>query len=493
LDFKNWEKPYRLLEKIFQNPGSIDLSFIIHSASLIDMRRFIVERAEEGAYIIQLGLTLNRSYLQQESILSLQKQTPNLRDTKVYQIFGSDKAPKDIERWWMMETHALNGKPLLLQDDVHDEFHNLVLPMLDKDYNTQDRKEQQKFFVDYFQKERFLEQYFWEDGDYIHRVVMPLSSRFSLYNESISLIVMDFDESEGMKHLNMLYLMVGALWMFLFLFTFLALRLLYVRVITPLSLLQNKMSVGERVSLATLENIDDEVGSIARVYNQLLNDIRLEIDTNKALLQEFKIFAADSIHQIRTPLSVLKIALEMAECQNREASSQIRSSLVSMEHMYDTLSYMVHNDKVEFAAEKIDISQLFQQRIEIFRVVAEANDIDLDVEIEEHLMVMMHPTEAEYLIDNNISNAIKFGQPGSKVTLSLRRREDELVLVFSNYGAPIQDVEAIFQRHYREDESRKGSGIGLSIVDTICKRNNIIIHVEHVNEQNLFSYYIEAM
>jgi len=84
----------------------------------------------------------------------------------------------------------------------------------------------------------------------------------------------------------------------------------------------------------------------------------------------------------------------MAESQNREAEQQIEASLVSIEHMYDTLSYMVQNEKVEYPPEKIDLSLLFEKRIKIFQVVAEANDIEFSVNIESGLYVMMNPIEA---------------------------------------------------------------------------------------------------
>ena len=224
-----------------------------------------------------------------------------------------------------------------------------------------------------------------------------------------------------------------------------------------------------------------------------MDDLHREIYSNQVLLDKFKTFAGNAIHQIRTPLSVIKIALEMAESQNREAEQQIEASLVSIEHMYDTLSYMVQHEKVEYPPQKIDLSQLFEKRIQIFQVVAEANDITFSASIESGLYVMMNPTEAEYLIDNNLSNAIKFSKPGSVVTLSLRNSSSELILSFLNYGEAIKDVEAVFERHVREDESRSGSGIGLNMVDTICKHNNILIQVDYANEQNQFFYFIEAM
>ena len=493
LDFKLWKYPHQLLKEIYQNPGSIDLSIIIHSASFVDMRRFIVQRADNDNYLIQLGLTLSRDYLKQETIVTLQKKIPTLLNTKVYQVFGTVVAPKDVERWWMMEVHEHTGNPQIIQDDVTNEFTALIEPMLPRSQTFKTRKDRQEYFVELFKEKRYLDSYFWRGDQYIHRVVLPLSSRFGRYNGSISIIVIEFDESEGQHDLIVMNIMVFVLWVFLFLFTFLAVWLVRSRIISPLSILQKMMRENEEMPLVKIPNKRDEVGAISRAYNQLLDDVHREISSNKVLLQEFKTFSANAIHQIRTPLSVIKIALEMAESQNKEAEKQIKASLVSIEHMYDTLSYMVQYEKIDFVVEMIDLSALFEKRIEIFQVVADANDIRFDVNIEPSLYVMMNPTEAEYLIDNNLSNSIKFSKEGSVVSLSLRRSNDEIMLSFWNYGKAIRDVEAVFKRHVREDEQRSGSGIGLNMVDTICRQNKILIQVEYVNGQNNFSYFIEAM
>ena len=493
LDFKHWQSPYRLLQDIYDHPGKIDLSMIIHSASYVDMRRFIVQRAEDDSYLIQLGLTLERDYLQQKSIISLQEKIPTLINTRVYQVFGSPRAPKDVERWWMMEIHEHTGNPQMLQDDVSDEFQKIIISMIPSPQSFINRKARQKYYIDLFKEHHYLDSYFYKEERYIHRIVMPLSSRFTLYNESVSLIVMDFDESVGQERLMMMNIMVTLLWAFLLLLTLIAVWLVRSRIIIPLFMMQSQMRMSESVSLSTLPNSDDEVGSISRAYNHLLEDLHREISSNKALLQEFKLFAGNAIHQIRTPLSVIKIALEMMESKNREAEQQIRSSLVSIEHMYDALSYVVQHDKVVYIPEKIDFSELFEMRIKVFTVVAEAHDMRFDIHIEPDLYVSMSRQEAEYLIDNNLSNVIKFSRAGSMMTLSLRRIKSEIMLSFWSYGEMIEDSRLIFKRYFREDKCKRGSGIGLNMVDTICRRYNIMIEVEYLDEQNRFTYYIEAM
>ncbi len=492
LDFHGLPKAHMVLQEVLDDPEMIDLSVVLHSGSYMNMRRYIVQHAVDGEYMVQLGLTLDRDYLEQRSILAIQKDVPTLISTESYQVFSSPRAPLDVERWWSMEfpPKAVHEIDYLKITEFFDKTIRLALDAPD---DFSERAKRFRYIAEAFEANNYLDRYFWRDGVYIHWVVMPLYSRFNNYNESINLLVMEFDESASQKTLMTMSVMVTLLWLTLAGLALTVVWLVRYRIIIPLSLLQKKMSENESMPLSNMPNSRDEVGAITRAYNQLLDDLHREIYSNQVLLDQFKTFAGNAIHQIRTPLSVIKIALEMAESQNREAEQQIEASLVSIEHMYDTLSYMVQNEKVEYPPQKIDLSLLFENRIKVFNVVAEANDIAFSANITPGLHVMMNPTEAEYLIDNNLSNTIKFSKPGSVVTLSLRDSGDELILSFLNYGEAIQDVEAVFKRHVREDESKSGSGIGLNMVDTICKHNNILIQVDYANEQNQFSYFIEAM
>ena len=492
LDFKHLPKAHAVLLENFDDSKQIDLSPILHSGSDNNMRRYIVQQSMDGEYLVQLGQSLDKKSLEQQKIIAMQTYLPNLLNSETYQIFGWERAPLDIERWWMMEHHDMKVE-VTLYDQTISNFDAMMGEMLELPKGFSKRSVRFNYFRDAFKREAFLERYFWKDGRYIHWIVMPLFTQFNQHMESLNILVMEFDETASQETIKLMNIWVVLLWLFLGLMVAASVWLIQVRVIAVLSQLQQKMRKNESIALETLPNLKDEVGSISRVYNQLLDDLHREIYSNKVLLSEFKTFASNAIHQIRTPLSVIKIALEMAECKNKESEQQIKASLVSIEHMYDTLSYMVQHEKVEYLSEKLDLSALFEKRIAIFNVVALAHDITFSIDIEPNLYVMMNQTEAEYLIDNNLSNAIKFSQPDSTVTLTLRDTGDELLLSFLNYGEAIKDVSSVFKRHVREDESRSGSGIGLNMVDTICKHNNILIQVDYVNKQNQFLYFIEAM
>jgi len=492
LDFKGIPKAHKLLQEVFVDPEMIDLSVVLHSGRYMNNRRYIVQHAIDGEYIVQLGLMLDKGYLEKQSILKVQKKVPTLMSTESFQVFSTSKAPFDVEKWWTKEQSHESIQNIDYEAIIRD-FDKSIKSILDVPDDFSERVKRFRYITKAFETKGYLHKYFWRDGVYVHWVAMPLYSRFNNYNESINLLIMEFDESESQQTLMMVNIMVILLWLILVGLALSVVWLVRYRVIRPLSLLQQKMNANESMPSFDVPYTKDEVGSITRAYNQLLDDVHREIFSNKVLLEEFKTFAGNAIHQIRTPLSVIKIALEMAESQNREAEQQIQASLVSIEHMYDTLSYMVQHDKVEYTPEKIDLSRLFEKRIAIFNVVAEANDIGFNVNIKPGLHVMMNRTEAEYLIDNNLSNAIKFSRPSSTVTLTLRDTGSEILLSFLNYGEAIKDPESVFKRHVREDERRSGSGIGLNMVDTICKHNKILIQVEYINEQNQFSYFIAAM
>ncbi len=102
LDFKGLPKAYMVLQEVFVDPEMIDLSVVLHSGSYMNMRRYIVQHAIDGEYMVQLGLTIDSDYLEQRSILAIQEDVPTLISTESFQVFLSPRAPLDVERWWTM-------------------------------------------------------------------------------------------------------------------------------------------------------------------------------------------------------------------------------------------------------------------------------------------------------------------------------------------------------------------------------------------------------
>lgn len=95
------------------------------------------------------------------------------------------------------------------------------------------------------------------------------------------------------------------------------------------------------------------------------------------------------------------------------------------------------------------------------------------------------------MIDNTLSNAIKYSDESSKIIISLNNN-DKSKAIFSvkDFGKGIKDTEKIFDRYHREESIKGGFGIGLNIVKKICSKNSIEINVStKINEGSTFTYY----
>ncbi|HOI84315.1 MAG TPA: HAMP domain-containing sensor histidine kinase, partial [Campylobacterales bacterium] len=254
-----------------------------------------------------------------------------------------------------------------------------------------------------------------------------------------------------------------------------SLAIAYIRIIKPLAELKSKMEKGENCAPPKLICKDDEIATTIQIYNGLLDSLKASAAKNKELLDNFKTFTSNSIHQVRTPIAVIKISQQMLGEESKEIKEQISSSVTLMEHIYDNLAYQAQRDYVEFLKDMLDISAILRERIKMFSIVAAVNDKEIIADIEDHIWFDINKTEIEYLIDNNISNAIKYGKQRAPIYIKLWLDGTEIVMSFANEGRPIKNKTAIFERFERESEGKQGHGIGLHIVKEITEKYRIKI------------------
>lgn len=237
----------------------------------------------------------------------------------------------------------------------------------------------------------------------------------------------------------------------------------------------------------------DEFGTLIHKYNTLYTNLQNQIENNQQLLEENKQFIADMVHQIRTPLTVIMTNSSLIEMKSDlKVSSyitQINSAINMLSNSYEDLSYIISNDTIEYKPIKIDLSYFLKERIHFFEVIAQANDKTIHTNIANDVWITMNDTELERLIDNNLSNAIKHSRDKSIIEIVLEKNHSEILLKFISEGKHISDVFMIFDRNYTETHSAKRSlGLGLNMVKTICKKNNIKYNVQSEKGINTFTY-----
>jgi len=489
LDFHIIPESVKVLRKVFKNPSYIDLSAPMYERITSEYKRYIVQKSTDGNYLIQVSIKVNYTKEIKKYVENLKTQMPKLLASKVIFIYPKDETAYLVDLLSYENFKSdISKNESFRKNNIYNE-----LPLLFDPKNTLTKQEFQKELEYFLSEGTYKDYYITKEGKYIHRVILPFFSYLNAAEGSLFAISIEFDETAALKELEGVAYFSMLIYIFMFILAAMAYFYVSRYVIEPVSKLQVLMKEKKEVDLTTLHSTKDEIGSMSLVYNQLLRDIKREIQTNEELLEEFKNFTANSIHQVRTPVSVIKIALEMIESPNKEAMNQIKSSLVSIEHLYNTLSFTLTQDKVAFKKEELNLSNLLFTRVNMFQVVAASNDKKILLDVKPGVMVSMSLVELEFLIDNNISNAIKHSDRMSEIHVKLVESENEISLVFQSNGAHIEDTKVIFERYYKANGSRNGNGIGLHMVDTICRKNNILIHVDSYSNINRFIYYFEKM
>lgn len=189
-------------------------------------------------------------------------------------------------------------------------------------------------------------------------------------------------------------------------------------------------------------------------------------------------------------MSVINIYLGMIKdsLASNEIKDNINSSIIMMNHIQNTLAYKIQKDYVDFPPENINISEILRRQIELFSVISKSYNKEIIYDIEESCVCFINKVEFEHLIDNNLSNGIKYGNPEKSIFVSLKYVNNDVVLIFSNEGMEIQNKHIIFDRFVRQSTINDGQGIGLNLVKDICDKYNIKIQLDYENNQNKFIY-----
>ena len=202
------------------------------------------------------------------------------------------------------------------------------------------------------------------------------------------------------------------------------------------------------------------------------------------------IFFNDAMHELKTPLGVMQLNLEFLRTKEEsKVLKRLHSSMQSMILIYEDIEYHIKHTHVEYKAEYLNFSQFLQTRIDIFTDLASIKNIMIQKNITEDISLEMNRIELQRIIDNTISNAIKYSPKETTIDINLSKEAEHILFSVSDQGIGIKDMKKIFERYAREDTIQGGFGIGLSIVKHICDTNNIKIFVKSQRSKgSLFRY-----
>jgi hypothetical protein len=198
-------------------------------------------------------------------------------------------------------------------------------------------------------------------------------------------------------------------------------------------------------------------------------------------------FIEHSVHEIKTPLAIISLNIQLRNkiFGQDKYSKKIEGALKTLENSYEDMTFLHTKEKINYQIEQISLENILKNRIKYFEIIASTQNRILDLEIIENIHVNASKIEINRLIDNNLSNALKYSKIETITKIILK----DNCLEFHSFGKQIKDVNKIFDKYTRENESTGGHGLGLSIVKDICKKYNITIKVTSTEDGlNIFSY-----
>jgi len=203
-----------------------------------------------------------------------------------------------------------------------------------------------------------------------------------------------------------------------------------------------------------------------------------------------KIFFNDAMHELKTPLGVMQLNIELLRSrEENRVLKRVYNSMQSMILIYEDIEYHIKHTHVTYYPEKIDFSRFLQSRIDVFADMADVKNIMIHTQIDDHISLQINRIELQRIIDNTLSNAIKYSPKHTRIVVKLYKEGSSVIFSVEDQGIGIKDTKKIFQRYEREDNIQGGFGIGLDIVRHICDKNDITINVyTKLGKGSKFSY-----
>ena len=225
--------------------------------------------------------------------------------------------------------------------------------------------------------------------------------------------------------------------------------------------------------------------------------LRATITPYEKLNRYLDAFFNDAMHELKTPIGVIQFNLDLLEQKDpgKKEVKRAYNGVKGLQFIYEDIEYLIKHKNIEFKTHHIDMSSTLFQRIEFFESFAQAKKIEIRYRIKQHLYVDMNKIELQRVIDNTLSNALKYSKPHSKILIMLHKDsiKNKVIFCVKDWGKGIKNTKVIFNRYHREDSVVGGFGIGLNIVKTICDKNNIKIIVKSKpGSGSSFCYRLQA-
>ncbi|WP_260909024.1 sensor histidine kinase [Aliarcobacter cryaerophilus] len=185
-------------------------------------------------------------------------------------------------------------------------------------------------------------------------------------------------------------------------------------------------------------------------------------------------FIKDTTHELNTPISAIIMSCEDDNLTKKQLD-RIKFSAKRVSEIYKDLTYIFLGNIEKKSLNKIDLSKVIKEEIINFEPMIARKRLKININIEE-FFYEINKDDFIRLFNNLFSNAIKYNKTDGNIDIILQNRE--LIIKDSGIGISKDKIKDIFNRYYRATNQSGGFGLGLNIVNMICKTYNIKIDVQ---------------
>ena len=282
------------------------------------------------------------------------------------------------------------------------------------------------------------------------------------------------------------------------------------KTLTPLQKLTSEVSQIQAQNLSTqlaVPNSKDEIAQLTSSFNEMLARLDNAFSTQKQ-------FSANAAHELRTPLAVLQTNLEVFEKKQKpemveyqQLFTMIKEQTARLSQLVGTLLDMTNLKSVP-RTDHVSLEELVDEVFCDLDPVAEKAGISIhfDDSSSQDWHTDVHTPDASALnnnirnitgsyvllyraVYNLVENAIKYNRPNGSVTVSVKEKNGQAMILVKDTGIGIspENQKKIFDPFFRVDKSRSramgGAGLGLALVDSIAREHGGSVKVLESNEK----------
>ena len=263
--------------------------------------------------------------------------------------------------------------------------------------------------------------------------------------------------------------------------------------LSPLKQLAAELSDkrADDLSPLAIEQQPDELIQVVSSVNDLFHRLKT------SFLRE-KRFASDAAHELRTPISAIKIHLHNLSCSMKHSTEdhsmqQLMLSVQRMEHLVEQILNLNRISPEQYMAQFKDVDLYLLAQKLIVKEYPHFNKKNLQVELQgDHCHINGDLFSLDVLLQNLLTNACKYTPEGGSILVSIQceksaekanKKQVQLQVQNTGYGVPEEQYERLFDRFYRSngdrhDSGNSGCGLGLAIVKQIAELHHADIVID---------------